>query len=66
MLRQAETPFKVLSIESKNGMVLVVRMKFVFNVVGDHNGVLKLRLDERVFDILTRRLENLNEILNEY
>jgi hypothetical protein len=66
MLRQAETPFKVLSIESKNRMVLVVRMKFVFDVIGDDNGVLKLRLSERVFDILTRRLENLDEILNEY
>lgn len=66
MFRQAETPFKVLSIESKNGMALVVRMKFVFDVVGEDNGVLKLRLSERVFETLVRRLENLDEILNEY
>jgi len=67
MLRQAETPFKVLAIESgKNRMVVVVRMKFVFDVVGDDNGVLKLRLSERVFETLVRRLENLDEILNEY
>ena len=47
-------------------MVVVVRMKFVFDVVGDDNGVLKLRLSERVFETLVRRLENLDEILNEY
>jgi len=51
-----ETPFKILSIESKNGMILVVRMKIVF----DENNKPK----EKVFEILTRKLENLNDILN--
>ena len=56
MQRFVETPFKVLSIESKNGMVLIVRMKIVF----DENNKPK----EKVFEILTRKLENLNDILN--
>jgi hypothetical protein len=51
-----ETPFKVFSIESKNGMVLIVRMKIVF----DENNKPK----EKVLEILTRKLENLNDILN--
>lgn len=51
-----ETPFKVLSIESKNGMVLVVRMKVTYDGV-------TLKPKERVYEILTRRLENLSGLV---
>ena len=59
-----ETPFKILSMESKNGMVLIVRVKIVFDVVDDGNGVLTFKPKERVWEILTRKLQNLKEFLD--
>jgi hypothetical protein len=51
-------------MESKNGMVLIVRVKIVFDVVDDGNGVLTFKPKERVWDILTRKLQNLKEFLD--
>lgn len=65
MLQQLESPFKVLSIESKNGMVLILRMKMVFDVVDDGHGVQRLKPRERVYEALTRKLENLAELLDD-
>jgi hypothetical protein len=65
MLQQLETPFKVLSVESKNGMVLILRMKIVFDLVDDGHGVQRLKPRERVYETLTRKLENLTEFLDE-
>jgi hypothetical protein len=61
----SETPFKILSIESKNGMVLIVRVKIVFDVIDNGNGILTVKPKERVWEILTRKLENLREVLED-
>ena len=61
----SETPFKLLSIESKNGMVLIVRVKIVFDVIDNGNGILTVKPKERVWEILTRKLENLKELLDD-
>jgi hypothetical protein len=60
----SETPFKILSIESKNGMVLIVRVKIVFDVIDNGNGILTVKPKERVWEILTRKLENLRHLCN--
>ena len=65
MIMLSETPFKLLSIESKNGMVLIVRVKIVFDVIDNGNGILTVKPKERVWEILTRKLENLREVLED-
>jgi len=65
MIMLSETPFKLLSIESKNGMVLIVRVKIVFDVIDNGNGILTVKPKERVWEILTRKLENLKELLDD-
>lgn len=50
-----ETPFKILRLESKNGMILIVRMKMTYD--GD-----TMKPKERVIEILTRRLEHLSSV----
>jgi hypothetical protein len=61
----SETDFKIVSIESKNGMVLIVRVKIVFDVIDNGNGILMVKPKERVWEILTRKLQNLTEILKD-
>jgi len=61
----SETPFKILSIESKNGMVLIIRVKIVYDVIDNGNGILTVKPKERVWEILTRKLENLKELLDD-
>jgi hypothetical protein len=60
----SETDFKIVSIESRNGMVLIVRVKIVFDVIDNRNGILTVKPKERVWEILTRKLQNLKEILD--
>jgi hypothetical protein len=55
MLQQLETPFKVLSMESRNGMVLIVRMKIVFDAV-------TMKPKEKVIEVLTRKLVSLRDV----
>jgi len=55
--------YKVLSIESKNGMVLIERLKFVCTF-REHNGVQRLLARQVIYQVLTRKLENLSDILN--
>jgi len=58
LLRRLETDFKFQSIESlKNRGVLIVRMKTVYDVEG--------RPIKDVYEILTRRIENLNQVLKD-
>jgi len=64
MQQLMETPFKILSCESKKGMVLIVRMKVVYEAK-ETNGVLSVKPKERVYEVLTRKLENLDKILSE-
>ena len=64
--RYAETPFKVVSIEAYNRMVLVIRVKEVFEIVEETNSTIRIKPKKRVIQYLTRKLENLNEILSEY
>ncbi len=49
MLRQLEEDFKVISMESRKGMVLIVAMKE--------------EPKEKVYQIFVRKLENLNDFL---
>ena len=65
MIMLSESPFKILSIESKNGMVLIIRVKIVFDVIDNGNGILTVKPKERVWEILTRKLENLREVLED-
>jgi hypothetical protein len=60
-----ESPFKTLSMESKNGMVLIVRVKIVFDVTEAPNGVQIWKPTERVWEILTRKVVNLAEVLDD-
>jgi len=52
-----ESSFKVLYIESKNGMVLIVRKKIQYDDT--------LEQVQEVYQFLTRKLENLSEILKD-
>lgn len=61
--KHVETPFKVLSIESYNRMVLVVRVKEVFEIVEETSRIIRIKPKKRVIQILTRKLENLNDML---
>jgi predicted AlkP superfamily phosphohydrolase/phosphomutase len=64
MQQLVETPFKVLSCESKKGMVLIIRMKVIYEA-RERDGVLSVKPREKVYEVLTRKLENLDEILSE-
>ena len=57
----AETPFQVLRMESKNGMVLIIRVKFVFDVLVEEKELIRVKPKERIIEILTRKLENLDD-----
>jgi len=57
-----KTDYKVLSIESKNGMVLIERYKFVYTF-REHNGVQRLIARKVVYQVLTRKLENLRDLV---
>lgn len=57
-----KTDYKILSMESKNGMVLIDRLKFVYTF-REHNGVQRLIARKVVYQVLTRKLENLQDIL---
>jgi hypothetical protein len=57
-----KTDYKVLSVESKNGMVLIERYKFVYTF-REHNGVQRLIAKKVVYQVLTRKLENLRDLV---
>lgn len=58
MERLIESPFKTVYVESKNGMVFIVRVKIVFAVINDKTGVQSLKPKERVWEILKGKLED--------
>lgn len=58
MKRFIESPFKTVYIESKNGMVLVIRVKIVFEVIDKENGIQMLKPKERVWKILKGELDS--------
>lgn len=64
--RRVEAPFKVVHVEYSDRMVLMIRAKEVFEVVEEKGHVIRVKPISTVFEVLTRKLENLNEILSAY
>ncbi len=60
MVCEVDTAFsswKILSIESKNGMAIIVRKRFEYDR--------ELMTMKEVYQILSRKLEHLEEVLRE-
>jgi len=64
MERFVESPFKIVLVESKEGIATIVKVKTVFTVIIDSNGNQILKPKERVWKILKGKLENFIEVLS--
>lgn len=64
--KRLEAPFKLVHVEYSDRMVLMIRAKEVFEVVEEKGHIVRIKSISTVFEVLTRKLENMNEILSDY
>jgi len=58
MERFVESPFKIVYVESKEGIATIVKVKIVFAVINDNNGNQTLKPKKRVWEILKGKLNS--------